>query len=427
MSDTITGAGIEMGRNGQPMAASALIEPKVARRVRASWRPLLIGFLAVSALAGALVAGTLPRLRRERDLKQAAGEIATSLSRVTVVMAKTAPAATERVLPGNCHPLLEAAIFARTTGYLKSRRVDIGDRVKEGDLLAEIATPEVDAQLAQARATLLLTRSNLVRDQATEELAGIELNRSRNLLARQAAPQQEYDAYRAQAKVASANVKATESTLQVYQANIQRLETLQSFQKVTAPFSGVITARSVDPGDLVSADSPTSSREMFHLVQMDTLRVFVNVPQVFSTDVKVGQKAIVYRREDPKRTFAGTITRTADALDSGTRTLLTEVQVPNQDTALRPGMYLQVKFIFERQVPTLLVPAAALVTRSDGPRLAIMDDQWFVHYRKVQLGRDFGTETEVVAGVDAGDTVIIHPGDDLPEGSQVEPLDVPVK
>jgi RND family efflux transporter MFP subunit len=427
MSDAIASEGIDVGRNGHMMEGPAVLDQGLATRGQTSWWPFLIGFLALAVLAGALVAGTLPHLRRERELNQAAAEAAKALPRVNVVTARTATAATERVLPGNCHPLLEAAIFARTTGYLKSRRVDIGDHVKEGNLLAEIATPEVDAQLDQARATLLLTRANLVRDRATEELAGIELNRSRNLLARQAAPQQEYDAYAAQAKVASANVNATESTLQVYQANIERLETLQSFQKVTAPFSGVITARNIDPGDLVSADSPTSSREMFHLVQMDTLRVFVNVPQVFSTDVKIGQKAIVYRREDPKRTFAGTITRTADALDTSTRTLLTEVQVPNQDAALRPGMYLQVKFIFERQVPAVIIPAAALSTRSDGPRLAVMDNQHCIHYCKVQLGRDFGTETEVAIGLEAGQMVVVHPGDDLPEGSQVEPLDVPTK
>jgi RND family efflux transporter MFP subunit len=427
MSNITANEGIAVERNGHLMGPPAMVDPVIAGRGRSWWWPTVIGILTVAALAGALVAGTLPRLRRQRELIQAADEVAKALPLVTVVSARTATAATERVLPGNSHPLLEAAIFARTTGYLKSRRVDIGDHVKAGDLLAEIATPEVDAQLDQARATLLLTQANLLRDRANEELAGIELSRSRNLLARQAAPQQEYDAFVAHAKVASANVKATESTLQVYQANIERLETLQSFQKVLAPFSGVITARNIDPGDLVSADSPTSSREMFHLVQMDTLRVFVNVPQVFSTDVKVGQKAIVYRREDPKRTFAGTITRTADSLDTSTRTLLTEVQVPNQEAALRPGMYLQVKFIFERQVPSVLIPAAALATRSDGPRLAVMDDQHFIHYRRVQLGRDFGSETEVAVGLEAGQTVVVHPGDDLPEGSQVEPLDVPTK
>ncbi len=427
MSELLTTERVESGRSQPPMAVPLTTVTGASSRGRSSWWPFLIAILAVAALAGALVAGTLPRLRRERELKAAAAEVATTLPRVTVVTARTANATTERILPGDCHPMLEAAIYARTTGYLKARHVNIGDQVKEGDLLAEIAAPEVDAQLEQARATQLLTRANLVRDRATEELAGTELNRSHTLLTRQAAPQQEYDAYRAQAKVAAANVKATESTLQVNQANIQRLETLQSFQKVTAPFSGVITARNIDPGDLVSADSPTSTREMFHLVQMDTLRVFVNVPQVFSTDVKVGQKAFVFRREDPKRTFAGKVTRTADALDPSTRTLLTEVQVPNQGTALRPGMYLQVKFVFDREVPAVLIPSAALATRSDGPHLAVLDDRHRVHYRKVQLGRDFGTETEVVTGLDAGQTVVIHPGDDLPEGAELDPMTSPTK
>jgi RND family efflux transporter MFP subunit len=166
---------------------------------------------------------------------------------------------------------------------------------------------------------------------------------------------------------------------------------------------------------------------MFHLVRMDTLRVFANVPQTFSTDVKVGQKAIVYRREDPKRTFTGMVTRTADALDVSTRTLLTEVQVPNSDMALRPGMYLQVKFIFRRQVSTVLIPAAALATRSEGPRVAVLDRERHVHYRNVQLGRDYGNETEVMAGLEPSEFVVVHPGDDLAEGIEIEPVDLPTK
>jgi RND family efflux transporter MFP subunit len=148
---------------------------------------------------------------------------------------------------------------------------------------------------------------------------------------------------------------------------------------------------------------------------------------MFSTDVKVGQKAIVYRGEDPKRTFAGTITRTADAFDLSTRTLLVEVQVANQDGALRPGMYLQVRFLFERQVPTILIPAAALTTRSDGPRVAVIDSRHRVHYRTVQLGRDFGSETEVLAGIDAGETVVVNPRDELPEGTVVQPVASPTE
>jgi RND family efflux transporter MFP subunit len=387
---------------------------------------LLAGILFAAAVAGAVVAGIKPRLQRERELKAAAATVAEALPRVPVVTAKVAETTAERVLPGDAHPLLEASLYARTGGYLKTRRVDIGDRVKAGDLLAEISAPEVDAQLEQARALLLLTRANLARDQANSDLADTELQRTRRLLARNAVPQQELETVLARDRVADSNVVATESNLRVNEADIHRLETMQSFQKVTAPFSGVITARNFDPGDLVTADS-TSTREMFHLVRMDTLRVFANVPQMFATDVKVGQKAVVYRREDPRRTFTGTVTRTADALDLSTRTLLTEVQVPNPDGALRPGMYLQVQFLFERKSPTVLVPAAALSARSDGPRVAVLDARDRVHYRTVQLGRDFGSETEVLVGVDAGETVVVNPRDELPEGSVVQRVAMPTK
>ena len=412
--------------NGQPVSGPACNQVKSPARGRTAWRPLFAGILFIGAMAIALIAGIKPRLQHERELRAAAAQVSTSPPRVPVVAAKTASATTEHVLPGDSRPLLEAAIYARTAGYLKSRRVDIGDRVQTGDLLAEISSPEVDAQLEQARALQVLGRANLARDQANSDLADTELQRSRKLVARQAAPQQEFEGFLARNRVAGANVLAAEANIRVNEANIHRLETMQSFQKVTAPFSGVITARNFDPGDLVTADS-TSAREIFHLVRTDTLRIFANIPQMFSTDVKVGQKAVVYRREDPKRSFTGTVTRTADALDLSTRTLLTEVQVLNRNGALRPGMYLQVRFVFEREVPTVLVPAATLATRADGPRLAVLDAQNRVHYRMVELGRDFGSETEVLAGVDPGETVVINPGDGLPEGTVVQPVALPTK
>jgi RND family efflux transporter MFP subunit len=426
MSDVRTTERIDSATNGQPASCPMSAQAEAPARWRTAAWFLLAGIVAVAALAGALVAGIKPRLQRARALNAAAATLAASRPRVPVAAAKAASATTERVLPGDSHPLLEAAIYARTAGYLKSRRVDIGDRVKEGDLLAEISSPEVDAQLEQARALQLMTRANLARDQANSVLADTELHRSRRLLARQAAPQQEFETSLAKDKVADANVVATESNLRMNEADIHRLETLQSFQKVTAPFSGVITARNFDPGDLVTADS-TSTLEMFHLVRMDTLRVLANVPQMFSTDVKVGQKAVVYRREDPRRTFTGTITRTADALDLSTRTLLTEVQVLNPDGALRPGMYLQVQFLFEHPTPTVLVPAAALAARSDGTRVAVLDARDRVHYRTVQIGRDFGSETEVLVGIDAGETVVVNPRDELPEGTVVQPVAMPTK
>jgi RND family efflux transporter MFP subunit len=215
---------------------------------------------------------------------------------------------------------------------------------------------------------------------------------------------------------------AAEASIQVNEAAVQRFTDLQGFQKITAPFPGVITARNVDPGDLISADSPSMTKELFHLMRTDILRVFVNVPQVFATGIRVGQDAAVFRREDPLKQFAGKVTRTADALDPNTRTLLTEVQVPNPDGALRPGMYLQVKFLFTREFAPVLVPAAAVVTRTDGPMLALLDGNQTVRYRKVQLGRDYGAEVEVLAGLQGGETVIVRPGDALPEGTAVQPV-----
>jgi RND family efflux transporter MFP subunit len=391
-------------------------------RKRAGRRVLALAALAVVTLTGALVAGTLPRLRQTQELDTAAAETVARTPRVTVATARQASADTERVLPGNTLPLLEAAIYARTTGYVQRRLVDIGDRVPEGQLLAEITTPEIDAQLEQARATLLQTKANLTRNKADEVFARSEEHRYRQMVRTGAAAPEEYESKLAAARVTAATVRATEATIKVDEANILRLSTLQSFEKVSAPFAGVITARHIDAGDLISADSPNSTREMFHLMRTDILRVFVDVPQAFATAIKPGQYASVYRREEPGRLFQGRVTRTADALDAATRTLRTEVQVANPDNALRPGMYLQVKFILNREASPVLIPSAAVVTRMDGPKVGVMDDQNKVHYRAVQLGRDYGAEVEVVAGLKDGETVIVRPGDDLPESSAVEPV-----
>jgi len=270
MSDLTTDERCVADGSGRAVSGPMPDPIEAPARVRTVWWLLLTGILlSLATLAGALVAGIRPRLKRAGELNAAATEVATSLPRVPVVNAKAASTTTERILPGDSHPLQEAALYARTAGYLKSRRADIGDRVKEGDLLAEISSPEVDAQLEQARATQLLTQANLERDQATSANADAELLRSRKLIARAVVTPQEHEAFLAKDRVADANVKAAESSLKMNAAAVHRLETLQSFQNVTAPFSGIITARNIDPGDLVSADTSTTSREIFHIVQMD--------------------------------------------------------------------------------------------------------------------------------------------------------------
>ena len=384
---------------------------------------LVLGVLVVLALGAALAGGTLPRLRHTRQEEAAAEEVAKALPRVTVVAARPSPSMVTRILPGNAQPLLDAALYARTTGYLEVRHVDIGDRVKKGQLLAVISAPDIDDQLVMAKANLTQAKANLPLTQANLELAKITLDRDRR--ARDAIPPLQIDQERAMVATTAAQVEATRASIQVNEAAVQRYADLQGFQKIIAPFQGVITARNVDPGDLISADSPSTTREMFHLMRTDVLRVFANVPQVFSTSIKVGQEAFVFRSEGPQKQFRGTVTRTADALDPTTRTLLTEVQVPNPDNALRPGMYLQVKFVFDRQLASVLIPSAALATRTAAPRVAVLDDRHRVQYRTVKLGRDYGAEIEVVTGLKAGEKVVVHPGDDLPEGSAVEPAPLP--
>jgi len=396
---------------------------RVASPIRVSRTRLLAGAILFVLLAvGGLTAGMVPRLNQERVVQEQAAVSATQPPRVAVATATRVAPDAVRVLPGNCLPFTEIAIYPRTTGYLKRWTVDIGDHVKAGQLLAEIATPEIDAQLEQARATLIQDKANVVRAKAQEVYAKSEEKRQEDAYRAAAGSKNNYDSAVAASGVATATVHAAEATLRVDEANILRLETLQSFQKITAPFDGVITARNIDPGALVQADEPTTTKELFHLMRTDIVRVWVNVPQTFSTTVKAGQATTVYRREDPARKFDGKVARTADALDPNTRTLLTEVHVPNPDNALRPGMYLQVQFTFDRNIFPVMIPAAAVVIRSQTPMVGVLDSNNAVHYRNVQLGRDYGAEVEVSVGLNAGETVVVHPGDDLPEGTVVEPV-----
>jgi RND family efflux transporter MFP subunit len=382
---------------------------------------VIIAAGAVLALAGALVAGTLPRWRQTAEVDAAAAAAAHSRPRVPVVVARRAPADLQRTLPGNSLPLLEAGLYARTTGYLLKRNVDIGDHVKKGQLLAQISAPDIDDQLAQARANLKLARANLKLARANYGLARITLSRDQQAGA-EAVSYQVLDQDKASVATSLASVQSALSSIQVNQALVQRYSDLQGFQQITAPFDGVITARSVDPGDLITADSASPSREMFHLMRTDILRVNVNVPQVFAPGIKVGQKAVVFQEREPRRQYPGKVARTAHALDPNTRTLLTEVHVPNPRGALRPGMYLQVRFKFHRAGAPVRIPSAALATRSGGPRVGVLDKDHRVHYRHVQLGRDFGAEVEVVAGLKPGESIIVHPGDDLLDGTAVKPV-----
>jgi multidrug efflux pump subunit AcrA (membrane-fusion protein) len=301
--------------------------------------------------------------------------------------------------------LQETTIHARVNGYIRQRLIDIGDHVKAGQLLAEIESPEIEQELLQARASLGQSRANVQQVQANlkqvqatlqqaranMELAHATITRWRQLEQDQVVPRQQVDekqaafeagqanvnAVRANVNAVEANVQAAQASVNVQEAlvkaqeaNVQRLTTLLSFRKITAPFDGVITSRTVEMGALITAGSTTASRELFRLAQIDTLRVYVNVPQTYVASIQPGQTAQVLVRELPQKAFAGKVVRTTSALDATSRTLPMEVQISNQDHTLLPGMYAQVKFSVSRATPPLLVPANALVLRTEGPQVS---------------------------------------------------------
>ncbi|WP_205679046.1 efflux RND transporter periplasmic adaptor subunit [Aquisphaera insulae] len=377
-------------------------------------------FLAVSmgGLSWAAIQGR-EHQRIERDAVQHV--VRNEKPRVLTVVAARASGTVDQILPATASPLYQTAVYARTSGYLKRRLVDIGDRVKEGQLLAEIETPEVDSQLLRARATLNQSKATLERDRASERLAQITLMRTRRLHGNAAVSHQEYDDAEAAFKVASATTKVSEAVIEANAADVKRLEDLQAFQKVVAPFDGVITARNYDSGALIVADDANAA-ELFHVARNDILRVIADVPQTYATAIHAGLEAPVFRRESPGREFPGKVVRTTGRVDPKTRTLRVEAEVPNPDDALLPGMYLQVRFRLEAPSNVVQVPGAAIISRAEGTKLATLDAEGALRYHFVTVGRDFGNTVEVVSGVSPGETVVIRPGDDLPEGAKVEPV-----
>jgi RND family efflux transporter MFP subunit len=326
---------------------------------------------------------------------------------VAVVHATPISGDSDLVLPGNIQSYVDSPIYARTNGYLKKWYKDIGSQVSKGELLAEIDTPEVDAQLAQARADLATSEANV-------KLAGVTAKRYQDLLKTDAVSRQDVDNY-------NGDYAAKQAMVQSAQANLQRLEELESFKRVYAPFAGVITKRNVDIGTLINAgNGGTSTREMFDLAQTDPLRVYVNVPQTFVDSIHDGMKACLELSEFPDKSFCGKVVRTAGAVDPSTRTLLTEVDVPNPSKALLEGEYAQVHFDSKVTGEHLSVPNNALLFRTAGTLVAVVDSSNKIELRKLTIGRDLGNSVEVVSGITAHDAFVINPPDSLDEGEEVK-------
>jgi len=366
--------------------------------------------LAVVTAAVIVVAGLLPRIQARTALRRETAEMA--VPAVVVVQPKRSAPAQEIVLPANVQAFADAPIYARTNGYLKRWYVDIGTRVKEGQLLAEIDTPEVNQQLRQSRADLATAQANL-------NLSKITSERYAGLLMSDSVSKQEADN-------AAGDYEAKQANLQSAQANVKRLEELKSFQKIYAPFSGVITARNTDIGALIDSGSSGGVRtELFHIVQPDKLRVYVSVPQIYSQAAKPGLTAELTLSEFPGRPFVGKLVRTANAIDPTSRTLLVEIAVNNPIGQLFTGSYAEVHLKLPTAASAFILPVNTLLFRSEGLRIAAVGDGQHVELRPITLGHDFGSEVEVSAGLNGGENVIVNPPDSLVTGETVRIAQTP--
>jgi len=391
---------------------------------------LVLGCLVL--LVVAFLVGYLPLQRREATLRAEVEAQQKGLPRLVVMRVGRGTDQNGLKLPGTMQALTEAPILARADGYLKRRLADIGDRVQAGQVLAEIDAPELDQQIhqaeaaiEQAQAAMEQAQASLAQGKANRELARITADRMKRLVEKGISPQQDGDQAQAQLAAQDANVQALEkailaqrSNLAAVKANLSRLQEVQGYRVVKAPFAGVITQRNVDVGALVS----TGGTLLYRIAQTGTLRTYVNVPQASVNAVRVGQPATLTVSHLPGRTFRGTVARTANALDPASRTMLVEVDVPNADGALFPGTYADVDLGGSRPNPPLVVPAAAILFRNDGAQVAIVQADQTVHLQKVTVGRDYGDRVEVLQGISEGTVIVAAPGDAAREGAKIIPV-----
>jgi len=403
-----------------------------ARRGPSFGTLVVVVLLLLALLVAGYYLGYLPRQRRELVLANESKSGSEALPVVNVAKVTRSDAQDSLVLPGNIQAVTEAPLLARASGYILKRDVDIGDRVIEGQELALIEAPELDQQIAQAQAAVEQARSNveqaqaaLAQGQSNEALAKVTADRQQRLFDRDVVSRQDNDTAQMQLAAQQANVQAlgkavaaARSSTLAAEANLARLNKLKEYLTVRAPFAGVITVRNVDVGALVNEGSTL----LYRIAQSDRLRTYLNVPQADADNVRVGQHATLAVANVGGRKFPGEVTRTANALDPATRTLLVEVQVSNSNGLLMPGMYTQVDLSVPRSDRPLLIPGDTLVVRSDGPQVARIQPDGTVHFTRIQLGRDFGDRLEVLSGLEQGQQLVVNPGDAVREGVKVKPV-----
>ncbi|HWZ77690.1 MAG TPA: efflux RND transporter periplasmic adaptor subunit [Candidatus Sulfotelmatobacter sp.] len=391
----------EDGRQTDEQVLPLNIAEQTGKRPRKHWLALLIALIVLSAL---LVSGIWSRVRARAVLNTETAQAA--LTAVSVVSPKRTKPADEVILPGNVQPYISSPIYARTNGYLRKWYFDIGARVKNGQLLAVIETPEVDQQLQQARSNLLTAQANL-------ELASVTKTRYQGLLKSNAVSQQDVDN-------AEGTYNANKAIVEADKAAVEQYSALVSFEKVYAPFDGVITARNTDIGDLINSGSSSNVKtDLFHIAQPGRLRVYVNVPEEYSQGIATGMTADLSLAEFPDRKFQGKVVRTADSINMTTRTLLIEVDVDNPTGTLLTGSYAEVHLAVPTQISTFLIPVNTLLFRTEGLRVGVVKEGKVV-LTAVTPGHDFGDQIEVVSGLKSDDQVIVNPPDSIVSGQEVQ-------
>lgn len=419
----------------EPEFETAGVRPPVHKKSHTGF--LILVLVVAVALAGGIAYELAQRRAEQKTLAASVAEGGEAgPPAVLMGQVRIAPGEASVEIPGQTSALVETPLYARTDGYLKFRNAEIGQRVKKGDLLVELDTPDLDQQIDQARASAAQSRAARAQMQAavvalesTNRFAQLTASRTKTLAAQGVFAQQDADDKTAAAETAAANVRAAEETVRAQEsvinandANLRRLLEQKKYARLEAPFDGVITARNLlgsDIGTLITSGSGTNAREIVRISQVQTLRVYVSVPQNYAAMIRPGQVASLRVDELPGQVFPAKVENTAGSLDPGTRTLQTLLMVDNSRSSLLPGMYVKVRFQLPHGVNTVRLPAEALLVRSEGPTAAVVEPGGKVRIQKLTLGRDYGNEIEVTSGLSATDRVILNPGDTLRDGMTV--------
>lgn len=388
---------------------------------RTPMRVLVFGGVVAAALVAVFAWGLISRHRAQSSQETEVERDAGAPVPVDVVHVQHAPPEKVLSLPGQASSFYETTIYARVSGYLDDWKKDIGDRVKKGEVLAHIDTPELDDQYTAALARVNELKANKLVAQTSAEFATASFKRYQASVQEGAVSQEEVDQKKAELDSTKAKVTAADAQVASADAEVKRLETLRHFKDVVAPFDGVITERHIDPGALVTAGSTTNTSPLFNISQSDRMRVFVDVPQPAVPDVKVGMIVAVAAKEFPGRKFEGKVDRTSSSIDTMSKTLKVEVLVPNPDLVLLPGMYVTATFQTNRSDPPLRIPASALAFGPSGPQVAVVDADDHVSFRDIKIGRDLGDAVEIASGLSGNETVALNVGSQVTDGERVDP------